>query len=208
MKRFVVLRRVARGGASPRPRSADLRGRHGGRGPDPLQPAPRARRRSRRGRAGASTSSASTPAGGRSRPSATGNKRRRASTPATTTTRSTTGPSWTPRSRWCAPRTCSVMLTLTGPGPLWSSSSRRSATRAGSRPEGVRGLLEGRGDALPRPGRPLPDLERAQPEGLAAAAVGARSQRQVPAGLPAHLPLARARRAAAWSRPPTRAPRS
>ena len=75
---------------------------------------------------------------------------------------------------------------------------RASATRAGSRADGLRRVLaRGRG-ALRRPGRPLPDLERAQPAGLAAAAVGLRQPpAQLHAGLAARLPRAGARGRAA-----------
>ena len=64
--------------------------------------------------------------------------------------------------------------------------------------EGLRRVLTRRRGALQGPGRPLPDLERAQPAGLAAAAVGLRQPAaQLQAGLAARLPRARARGRAA-----------
>ena len=91
-----------------------------------------------------------------------------------------------------------VMLTITGPGPTWTSSQpskRNPRWMPSTKAYGV--LARGR-DALQGPGRSLPDLERTQPAGLAAAAVGLRqSPAQLQAGLTARLSRARARGGAA-----------
>ena len=90
-----------------------------------------------------------------------------------------------------------VMLSVTGPGPLWTSlapGARQPALQAVAaavRPVRARG-----GDALPRPRRPLPDLERAERRGLARAAADVRGAARLLPGLAAHLPRARARGAA------------
>ena len=65
------------------------------------------------------------------------------------------------------------------------------------------------GDALPRPRRPLPDLERAEPSRAGwSRSRRACARRVLHAGLAAHLPRARARGACPRSSAPTRAPRS
>ena len=90
-----------------------------------------------------------------------------------------------------------VMLSVTGPGPLWTSRDPRQRNpRYKPNPRAVRGVRARRGDALRRPRRPLPDLERAQHRGLAGAAADVRGAARLHPGLAAHLPLPRARRAA------------
>ena len=67
-----------------------------------------------------------------------------------------------------------VMLSVTGPGPLWTSGSpSKKEPRYKPKASEYAAFAQAVGDPLRRPRRPLPDLERAQPEGLAAAAVGA-----------------------------------
>ena len=158
-----------------------LRDRHGGRGPAPLQPASRRRPRSPPGSSWASTSCASTRAGGRSRRRHAA-QRKPAGFDAARPRRpaATTGPRSTTRSRMVRAPGMRVMLTITGPGPaVGEQPSRASATRAGCRaPTAYADFARAVADALHAPGRPLPDLERAQPAGLAAAAVGVRQRRR------------------------------
>ena len=82
-------------------------------------------RRARLEGAWASTWCVSTRAGGRSRRTATRPGPRPGSTRTTRTTRSTTGPRWTTRSRRSATSACAPMVTITGPGPLWTSGDTR-----------------------------------------------------------------------------------
>ena len=87
-----------------------------------------------------------------------------------------------------------VTLTITGPGPLWSSSSpsrRRPAYRP--RPSAYASFAGGRRVALRRRRRPLHAVERAEHRHLAVPAV-ALLARPLHAGLAAHLPRPRARR--------------
>ena len=56
-----------------------------------------------------------------------------------------------------------VMLSVTGPGPLWTSRTpQRHNPRYKPRSARCSRVREGGGDALRRPRRPLPDLERAE----------------------------------------------
>ena len=85
-----------------------------------------------------------------------------------------------------------VMLTITGPGPLWASTdpgkhNPRWIPRASDYADFARAVA-----TRYAAGGPLPDLERAQPAGLAAAAVAVRQRAELHAGLAARLPLARA----------------
>ena len=89
-----------------------------------------------------------------------------------------------------------VMLTITGPGPVWTSSEpTKNEGRWKPSPTEYASFAPRRGHALQGAGQPLPAVERAQPEGLAAAAVAEVGQDLDP-GLPAHLPRARQRRRA------------
>ena len=110
------------------------------------------------------------------------------------------------RRAWCARPGMRVMLTITGPGPLWASSEPQQAQPAldpdARRP--TRAFARAVAARYARAGRSLPALERAQPAGLAAAAVGVRQPpAQLHAGLAARLPRAGARRRA---RDPRRRP--
>ena len=101
-----------------------------------------------------------------------------------------------------------VMLSITGPGPLWSSGDpKKREPRYKPKPAEYASFARAVATPLQGPGQPLPALERAQPEGLAAAAV-AEAGPQLDPGLAAHLPRPRARRLSRRSRPPTRARRS
>ena len=101
-----------------------------------------------------------------------------------------------------------VMLTVTGPGPLWSSRSP-SAGNFRSKPDAgeVRRLRHRRRQALRRSGGPLHPLERAQPVAVAPAAVvlregpAARRSRRTCTATSCAPPTRR-------SAPRTRAPRS
>ena len=97
-------------------------------------------------------------------------------------------------SRSPAPARCGRAADTRKRNPLWKP-----------KPAAYASFARAVGDALSGPRRPLSALERAQPEGLAAAAVAVRPPPpQLPAGVAAPLPLARARRAA---RDPRRRPR-
>ena len=92
------------------------------------------------------------------------------------------------------------MLTVTGPAPFWATAD--SAPAQGAVPaEGANDFgqfARRRGAALRQPRRPLSDLERAEPAGLAAAPARlhgqARARRCVHAALAARLPRALQRR--------------
>ena len=127
-------RRSRRCSASP-PRPGPrrrLRARDGGRGPAAQQPAARRRRGHRLEASSASTSSASTRAGGRSRPARRAHASRagfNAKDPDDRALR--LGRARHAPSTWCARPGMRVMLTITGPGPLWARPSPASTTRAG-----------------------------------------------------------------------------
>ena len=63
------------------------------------------------------------------------------------------------------------MVTITGPGPLWTSGDTSKRNPLWKPRRRLRVVRARRRDPLSRPRGPLPALERAQPEGLAAAAV-------------------------------------
>ena len=89
------------------------------------------------------------------------------------------------------------MLSVTGPGPLWTSRNAAQAQPAlQAEPGAVREVRPRRRDALRRPRRPLPDLERAERRGLARAAADVRGAARLHPRLAAPLPRPRARRAA------------
>ena len=203
----------ARGGArrAAAPARRRPRDRDGGRGPDALQPASRSRRgRSPGAQLGVDVvriharwweiaperDAASAPSGFN------------AAEPQRPALQ--LGQRWTPRSRM-----------VRDAGMRRDAHDHRPRAAVGEQPaeqaqpaleavdDGLRRVLARRRDALQGPGRPLPDLERAQPAGLAAAAVGLRQPpAQLQAGLAARLPRAGARGRRRRSTPPTRARRS
>ena len=93
--------------------------------------------------------------------------------------RSTTGRAPTASCSWRAQNGIKVLMTVTGPGPHWSSTRPSKCRRVPCtylpEPEGLRPVRRGRGQALPGHGRLLRDLERAQPRGVAHPADQARA---------------------------------
>ncbi len=81
-----------------------------------------------------------------------------------------------------------LQVTLTGPVPTWATRTRRGHLNTPGAREFGR-WVQGRGDPLRRPRRPVVDLERAEPPRVPQAAVLRR-----PAGLAEDLPRALPRR--------------